>query len=74
MRHPSRPFARTLAWFCLLLLATIASAQTPPMRIMPLGDSITDGTASGTPGYGGYRGTLHTLLTNAGFNVDYVGS
>ena len=65
-------FVLTLFW--LPLLATLSSAQTPPLRIMPLGDSITDGTASGTSGYGGYRGTLFTLLTNAGYNIDYVGT
>ncbi len=50
------------------------AAQTPPTRIMPLGDSITDGTAYGAAGFGGYRGTLDTLLTSAGYNVDFVGT
>jgi lysophospholipase L1-like esterase len=46
------------------------SAAQPPIRIMPLGDSITDG--AGAPG--GYRARLYSLLTNAGFNVDFVGT
>jgi lysophospholipase L1-like esterase len=58
----------------LLWLAITASAQTPPVRIMPLGDSITNGVLWGTRGAGGYRGPLYTLLTNAGYNVDYVGT
>ena len=42
---------------------------------MPLGDSITDGSANDSPnGVGGYRGNLYTQLTNAGYNVDYIGS
>lgn len=51
-----------------------ASAQAAPLRIMPLGDSITDGTSAGTAGRGGYRGTLYDSLTTAGYNVDYIGS
>lgn len=47
-----------------------ALAQTPAIRIMPLGDSITYG--SSTPG--GYRYPLYVMLTNAGYNVDYVGT
>src|SRR5688500_15993420 len=56
------------------LVASLAPAQTPPpVRIMPLGDSITFG-AGGTANLGGYRGPLYTLLTNAGYNVDFVGT
>ena len=54
-----------------IFLAAHAPAQTPPpLRIMPLGDSITYG--SSTPG--GYRLPLYVALTNAGYNVDYVGT
>ena len=45
-------------------------AQTPPIRIMPLGDSITDGSGAA----GGYRLPLYIALTNAGYNVDLVGT
>ena len=52
-----------------------ARAQTAPIRIMPLGDSITDGSSFDSPdGTGGYRGPLYNLLTAAGYNVDYIGS
>lgn len=66
---------RRLPVVCLLLalFATVALAQTPPIRIMPMGDSITFGSG-GTAESGGYRGTLYTLLNNAGYNVDFVGT
>lgn len=37
---------------------------------MPLGDSLT----KGFPIEGAYRNRLHTLLTNAGYDVDFVGT
>jgi lysophospholipase L1-like esterase len=37
------------------------------LRILPLGDSITEGQN------GGYRDVLYTRLTAAGYTVDYVG-
>ncbi len=40
------------------------------IRIMPLGDSITDGVGAA----GGYRLPLYNLLTQANYTVDYVGS
>ncbi len=56
---------------CVCVFAARTSfAQVPPIRIMPLGDSITFG--SNTPG--GYRYPLYVALTNAGYNVDYVGT
>jgi lysophospholipase L1-like esterase len=58
-----------------LLCVTGLSAQStaPPVRIMPLGDSLTSGV-SGSTIVGAYRNRLHTLLTNAGYNVDFVGT
>lgn len=70
-----KPLIRSL--FAALLAAFVpvaAFAQSAPIRIMPLGDSITDGTSAGTAGRGGYRGTLYDSLTTAGYNVDYIGS
>src|SRR4051794_37518542 len=54
------------------ILATAAAleAQAPPIRIMPLGDSITYGSGAA----GGYRNQLFQTLTSAGFNVDFVGT
>ena len=63
---------------CRLLAALVAVSlagglqAAPALRILPLGDSITEATGD-YPG-GGYRGPLWTLLRNAGYNVDYVGS
>ncbi len=42
-------------------------------KIMPLGDSITDGVGS-SGGTGGYRDDLYNLLTQNGVNFDFVGS
>jgi lysophospholipase L1-like esterase len=42
-----------------------------PIRIMPLGDSITYGV--GTPNDSGYRHELYDRLATAGLNVDFVG-
>jgi lysophospholipase L1-like esterase len=43
-----------------------------PVRIMPLGDSITFGTPD--PAYGGYRRLLGALLAADGYMIDFVGS
>jgi lysophospholipase L1-like esterase len=43
-----------------------------PVKIMPLGDSITFGAPD--PGYGGYRRLLGTLLAADGYMIDFVGS
>ncbi|MFB7495940.1 SGNH/GDSL hydrolase family protein [Streptomyces sp. NPDC056161] len=60
----------------LLLNGTPASAAVPGesnggVRVMPLGDSITDGF---TPYPGGYRVRLWQLLAAGGYTVDFVGS
>jgi lysophospholipase L1-like esterase len=70
-----KPLTRfILAALFAALLPSSTFAQSAPIRIMPLGDSITDGTNAGTAGRGGYRGTLYDSLTTAGYNVDYIGS
>lgn len=43
-----------------------------PLKIMPLGDSITEGYLSSD--IGGYRDDLWGLLTNNGYNIDFVGN
>ncbi|MEZ5266319.1 MAG: GDSL-type esterase/lipase family protein [Acidimicrobiales bacterium] len=57
-----------------LTVATTAVAE--PIRIMPLGDSITEGgdPTQPTTSPQSYRGYLYTMLTDAGFTVDFVGS
>jgi lysophospholipase L1-like esterase len=53
--------------------ATAASpAPERPLRVMPLGDSITFG--KGDPAENGYRATLFDWLTRAGVTADFVGS
>ncbi|MBN1348039.1 putative Ig domain-containing protein [candidate division KSB1 bacterium] len=47
-------------------------AETP-IRVMPLGDSITRG-AAGSPEDTGYRRALYLSLTTAGHSIDFVGN
>lgn len=53
---------------------TLAPVTRPPIRILPLGDSITLGASQPAWIPGGYRDPLHTLLTNAGYQIQFVGS
>jgi len=90
----SAHFLSKLSALCLLAVvaAVPAKAQltTPivpgtatPIKILPLGDSITMGY-NGEPtdssgnflydGYGGYRYRLEQELTTAGYNFEFVGS
>lgn len=48
-------------------------AVEPRVRILPLGDSLTFGESL-TSAQGGYRNRLHTVLTNAGYQLDYLGT
>lgn len=50
--------------------ATTAPAQAAPVKVMPLGDSITDGFT--VPG--AYRTDLWQKLVQDGYDVDFVGS
>ncbi len=69
-----KSFRRLLRVLGILSIAfcSIANceAQAPPLRILPLGDSLTSGTIN----QGAYRNKLYTLLTDAGYNVDFVGT
>lgn len=62
----------------LLLSACILGAQADeaPIRILPLGDSITHGFWSniGTNFYNSYRKELKALLESGGYPTDFVGS
>src|SRR4051812_1096336 len=65
------------ARFLLLgvMMGTIAWAE--PVRIMPLGDSLTEGgyNQEGQWRVGpGFRGVLYDQLVHQGFNIDFVGS
>ncbi len=62
-------------WFlipnvCVLLSMATVSAAEPPVRILPLGDSMT----SGVPVEGGYRSRLYSVLSSDGFTVDFLGT
>lgn len=67
---PSSVIRQSLAVLFFLMTAVISFSQTPPLRILPLGDSITYGASVA----GGYRLPLYTALTNLGYNVDFIGS
>jgi lysophospholipase L1-like esterase len=53
-------------------VAAQADAGAIPIRVMPLGDSLTAGVGSSTGA--GYRAALRAELTRAGLPVDFVGS
>ena len=57
---------------CLVVVAERSAGATTPTRIMPLGDSITDGGSSGVPG--AYRIDLEDRLAAGGYPLDFVGS
>lgn len=66
-----RNYRRVLHVLILLLLAgfgTQTAAEGEPLRIMPLGDSITQGHSAS------YRQPLWYALRQAGWNIDFVGS
>ena len=56
------------ACFTLLTRTSPVLAEQAPLRIMPLGNSITQGTV------GSYRRLLWLALKKEGMNVDFVGS
>ena len=69
-------FARMSLVLGLVLLTTILIVASPvptyaqsPVKIMPIGDSITEGSDGN-----GYRKPLHAALTADGFDIDFVGS
>ena len=51
-----------------------AQVSSTTIKIMPLGDSITWGTNPDDANSPGYRRSLYSQLTNAGYIVDFVGS
>lgn len=50
-------------------ITTPAAVTRPPLVVMPLGDSITEGTVAG-----GYRAPLYSAFTGSGYTVRFVGS
>jgi lysophospholipase L1-like esterase len=59
----------------VILLNPVQAQETNPLavRLMPLGNSITDGAAGSTDDTG-YRRALYLALTGSGYAVDMVGS
>jgi lysophospholipase L1-like esterase len=75
MRKNLSHWRRLTVFLLALALAFVSTASAStlgPIRIMPLGDSITYGTNS--TGTVSYRRPLYQLLSGAGQNVDFVGS
>jgi len=61
----------------LIIFLSISILHATPIRIMPLGDSITNGITDGTISENkraGYRGPLYMKLKDASIAVDFVGS
>jgi len=63
----------------VMLVSSVVGWAAEPIRIMPVGDSITVGCTN-LPGQPevpfeyGWRAGLYTQLTNAGYSFQYVGS
>jgi len=60
---------RAVAWAVGLMYV---STEAGTLRVLPLGDSITYGTGSAETA--GYRAPLRTMLQQAGYSVDFVGT
>ncbi len=68
-----RSFPTVAATIVLGLLLFCADSAYSQVRIMPLGDSITEGVL-GSSDDTGYRRALYLSLTAAGHSVNFVGS
>lgn len=72
MKSPVRGvFGTLLSWLPISLLWGAACAA--PIRILPLGDSLTAGQASSET-IGAYRPELARILAESGYQVDYLGT
>lgn len=56
----------------MIIESSIPSYAATTIKIMPVGDSCTEGM--GDPDMGSYRAELYNLYKNAGLNFDFVGS
>lgn len=76
-RSPQMMVILLIAVFWLLPGNPLHAADTAPLRIMPLGDSITAGYTDNPkwqhPFEFGYRSGLYKLLKNAGYKFEFVG-
>ena len=64
---------KTTLFACVLSLLLSATSMAEAIRILPLGDSITQGGRNDREEYT-YRFPLFRMLTEAGYDVDFVGS
>ncbi|HOM01384.1 MAG TPA: GDSL-type esterase/lipase family protein [Acetivibrio sp.] len=73
-KNPATKALSTLLVFLIVigLISTKAPAATKTIKIMPVGDSCTEGMGGGE--MGSYRTDLYKLLTDAGLSIDFVGS
>lgn len=74
MRYRSQYIKILVALLILLIASHNTDAQT--LRILPFGNSITEGTDGNPPQESlriAYRHTLYTLLTAGGYNFNFVG-
>jgi len=65
-----------LTVFLFIAFFLLPSLNASPVRIMPLGDSITygaDNSLNALDASIAYRGSLWTKLQNAGYDIDFVG-
>ncbi|HDK36468.1 MAG TPA: hypothetical protein ENG82_06140, partial [Bacteroidetes bacterium] len=73
---PGIRFLNELFGICVVIFALFAfetNAFSKTWKIMPLGNSITDGIGS-SAGTGGYSDDLYKLLNANGVSFDFVGS
>jgi hypothetical protein len=72
----SKHFAGPFVILFLFLNHMVVFSQ--PIRILPLGNSLTYGTNivpdPNTPTHASYRKKLHDLMEQAGYNIDLIGS
>jgi lysophospholipase L1-like esterase len=62
-----------MALSCIHCRRNQRATSKHPIRILPLGDSLTEGGRDPWS-HQSYRGYLYTLLVQAGFHVDFVGT
>ena len=68
-------FIRANLLSLIILLFVYSSNYSQSIKILPLGDSITNGESPGPDSVKtGYRQPLWLLLQSAGYHVDFIGS
>ena len=74
VRIPKKMFNSKILLFVFSLILFFTQAATAaPVRILPLGDSITDGNGFNNPD-SSYRDELYSLLTSGSYDFEFVGN